>query len=65
MLMRRVANMKELLKLTEAELAVILNSEGNAKLLHEILHVAHKPVAADSATDKKTSFKSKRFGIKK
>ncbi|XP_037032816.1 DNA repair endonuclease XPF [Bradysia coprophila] len=65
MLMRRVANMKELLKQTEAELAVILNSEGNAKLLHDILHTAHKPVPSDSAVDKKASYKSKRFGIRK
>ncbi|KAJ6645403.1 DNA repair endonuclease XPF [Pseudolycoriella hygida] len=64
-LMKRVTNMKALLKLSEAEIADILNSENNAKMLYDILHTSHKPVSSDTANDKKGQFKFKRFGIRR
>lgn len=47
--MTRVKNMKELVRLSLEELSELLGSEGNAKMLWEIIHIAHKPVEAEAA----------------
>lgn len=53
LVLRKVHDMKALLALDEAELAEVLAGHtGNAKLLWQILHVAHKPPLTDSSGDK-------------
>lgn len=42
------------LSIAQEQLTVILDSKANAKMLSEILHVAHKPVQID-ANDKQTN----------
>lgn len=49
LILRKVTDMKALLALTEPELSELLGGHsGNAKLLWQILHVAHKPPAVES-----------------
>lgn len=57
--MTKVKNMKELIKYDVEQLAELLGSEANAKMLWEIIHVAHKPVEAD-ANEKQFLSKFKR-----
>lgn len=45
----KVKHMKDLIKLNIDELAELLGSEANAKMLWEIIHIAHKPVEAEAA----------------
>ncbi|XP_058451178.1 DNA repair endonuclease XPF isoform X2 [Malaya genurostris] len=59
--MRRCKNLRELLKKTEEDLVELLGSKMQAKMLWEILHVAHKPVQGE--TEKQFTSKFKRgFG---
>lgn len=57
--MRKCKNIKELLKKSESELSELLSSQVQAKMLWEILHVAHKPVSSE-VTDKQFAPKFKR-----
>ncbi|XP_055640284.1 DNA repair endonuclease XPF [Toxorhynchites rutilus septentrionalis] len=60
--MRKCKNLKELLRMSESELAELLSSQVQAKMLWEILHVVHKPTPSDLA-DKQFGSKFKRgFG---
>lgn len=53
LVLRKVYDMKALLALSEDELAEVLAGHtGNAKLLWQILHVAHKPPVSDATGDK-------------
>lgn len=47
-IMTKVNSLKELIKLNEAQLAEMLDSKANAKMLWEIIHVAHKPVEGEA-----------------
>lgn len=57
--MRKCKNLKELLKKTEEELVELLGNKMQAKMMWEILHVAHKPVQGD-AGEKQFASKFKR-----
>ncbi|XP_058821611.1 DNA repair endonuclease XPF [Topomyia yanbarensis] len=57
--MRRCKNLKELLKKTEEDLAELLGSHMQAKMLWEILHVVHKPVQGE-VNEKQFASKFKR-----
>lgn len=58
-IMTKVKNMKELIKFDVEQLRELFDSESNAKMLWEIIHVAHKPVEAD-ASEKQFLSKFKR-----
>ncbi|CAD7087672.1 unnamed protein product [Hermetia illucens] len=57
--MRHGGSLKELLKKSEADLAELLDSQANAKLLWNILHVAHSP-APTEPNDKPFTSKFRR-----
>ncbi|KAL9692207.1 hypothetical protein quinque_000023, partial [Culex quinquefasciatus] len=60
--MRKCKNLKELLQKSQEELRELLGTELHAKMLWEILHVAHKPVQGEAA-EKPSASKFKRgFG---
>lgn len=53
LVLRKVTDMKALLALTESELtAVLAGHTGNAKMLWQILHIAHKPPVVEPGSDK-------------
>ena len=60
--MTKCKNMKDLLKKSEEELDEILVNKHHAKMLWEILHVAHKPIQADV---KDSQFKGLKRGMSK
>ncbi|XP_062565744.1 DNA repair endonuclease XPF [Armigeres subalbatus] len=53
--MRKCKNLKELLKKSENELEELLGGKLQAKMMWEILHVAHKPVQGDAGEKQFTS----------
>ncbi|XP_055603045.1 DNA repair endonuclease XPF [Uranotaenia lowii] len=57
--MKRCKNLKELLKKSQEELNELLGNQMQAKMLWEILHVAHKPVQ-NEAGEKQFASKFKR-----
>lgn len=62
--LKRGKSLKELLRLTEAELETILGSKANAQMLHEILHKSHKPVPEDNASGSSSGSYSGGMGNK-
>jgi len=51
MVMNRVENLSQLVKLSVAELTEILGSSGNAELLHNFIHASDQLPRTDTAAD--------------
>lgn len=65
MLMKRGIDLKHLLAMTEPELAELLASASNARLLYDICHATHKPVEERPSSERAGSYgsKFKRGGV--